>query len=326
MKGANRKLFRKPGLARQAIGILASSKELADQVQQGAPSMMPQQPVPKFQGGGLVDLASMLGVTPAGYEMQGEEMVARPGFGGFYERLSGISDPVRAREQSGIDLMKLGARIMGGESTSATRNVAQGLTSTLEEIDKNRQQELANTLAVAKLRDDKLKEQQAREATRLNRRVTAMNKLAPELKLIGVTVNPDTGKFDFVRDGEVIGSYDNYVDIPLNENEVARFQAALEKSGKITDQLRTVDAIYNPEVPFGRAMTELITSENFDRKDEATLASEAEKGAIARGFSVLPGKDKKGRDARFVDNKANEDGTFNIYDIRGKIVGTATAK
>ena len=91
MKGANRKLFRKPGLARQAIGILASSKELADQVQQGAPSMMPQQPVPKFQGGGLVDLASMLGVTPAGYEMQGEEMVARPGFGGFYERLSGIS-------------------------------------------------------------------------------------------------------------------------------------------------------------------------------------------------------------------------------------------
>ena len=77
MKGANRKLFRKPGLARQAIGILASSNELADQVQSVAPNMMPRQPVQKFKTGGL---ASLLGITPAGYEMVDEELVARPGF------------------------------------------------------------------------------------------------------------------------------------------------------------------------------------------------------------------------------------------------------
>ena len=33
IKGNNRRMFRKPGLARQAIGILASSKELMDEVQ-----------------------------------------------------------------------------------------------------------------------------------------------------------------------------------------------------------------------------------------------------------------------------------------------------
>ena len=66
MKGANRKLFRKPGLARQAIGILASSKELADQVQSVAPNMMPRQSVQKFMRGGL---ASLLGITPGGFDM-----------------------------------------------------------------------------------------------------------------------------------------------------------------------------------------------------------------------------------------------------------------
>ena len=148
MKGANRKLFRKPGLARQAIGILASSNELADQVQSVAPNMMPRQPVQKFRTGGL---ASLLGITPAGYEMVNEELVARPGFSGMYERMSGISDPARAREQSGIDLMKLGARIAGGQSGSTTTNVAQALTTTLDDIGKNRQTEFAMTLKEAEL-------------------------------------------------------------------------------------------------------------------------------------------------------------------------------
>ena len=98
----------------------------------------------------------------------------------------------------------------------------------------------------------------------------------------------------------------------------------MEKSGKITDQKRTSDSIYEPDVDFGRAMTELILQKNFDRKDEAILAAEAEKAARARGFGVLPGQNKKGIDTRFIDNVANEDGTFNVYDIRGRIVGTAT--
>ena len=148
MKGANRKLFRKPGLARQAIGILASSNELADQVQFVAPNMMPRQPVQKFKTGGL---ASLLGITPAGYEMVNEELVARPGFSGMYERMSGISDPARAREQSGIDLMKLGARIAAGQSGSTTTNVAQALTTTLDDIGKNRQTEFAMTLKEAEI-------------------------------------------------------------------------------------------------------------------------------------------------------------------------------
>ena len=62
MKGANRKLFRKPGLARQAIGILASSNELADQVQSVAPNMMPRPACSNLKTGGL---ASLLGITPA---------------------------------------------------------------------------------------------------------------------------------------------------------------------------------------------------------------------------------------------------------------------
>lgn len=148
MKGANRKLFRKPGLARQAIGILASSNELADQVQSVAPNMMPRQPVQKFNTGGL---ASLLGITPAGYEMVDDQLTARPGFSGMYERMSGISDPARAREQSGIDLMKLGARIAAGQSGSTTTNVAQALTTTLDEVGKNRQTEFAMTLKEAEM-------------------------------------------------------------------------------------------------------------------------------------------------------------------------------
>ncbi len=43
-------MFRKPGRARQAIGILASSKELMDAAQAG--QEMPTQPVQYFSGGG----------------------------------------------------------------------------------------------------------------------------------------------------------------------------------------------------------------------------------------------------------------------------------
>ena len=45
IKGSNRRMFRKPGRARQAIGILASSKELMDAAQG---SQMPMQPVQSF--------------------------------------------------------------------------------------------------------------------------------------------------------------------------------------------------------------------------------------------------------------------------------------
>ena len=202
MKGANRKLFRKPGLARQAIGILASSKELADQVQQVAPNMMPQQPVQNFRNGGL---ASMLGITPAGYEMQGEELVARPGFSGFYERASGISDPVRAREQSALDLIKLGARIAGGESTSATTNIAKAITESAEDLAKNRQTEFAMTLKEAEmaraLDDAKLDREYKDKTLALSRfSATTSDDLLEAYDSVGITIKPG-------EDGQPIATY-----------------------------------------------------------------------------------------------------------------------
>ena len=64
IKGQHRKMFRKPGLARQAIGILASSPELAQEVQNSMPQPVQPQPVQNFSLGGL---ATLLGRAPAGY-------------------------------------------------------------------------------------------------------------------------------------------------------------------------------------------------------------------------------------------------------------------
>ena len=71
IKGGNRRMFRKPGRARQAIGILASSKELMDAAQA---SQMPMQPVQSFANGGLANnyLFDALGVVPPGFTRVGE--------------------------------------------------------------------------------------------------------------------------------------------------------------------------------------------------------------------------------------------------------------
>jgi len=334
IKGGNRRMFRKPGRARQAIGILASSKELMDAAQG---SQMPMQPVQSFAPGGFVQSQPMsnylfdaLGVRPAGFTQVGEGDDARlqavPGFSGAYQRLSGIADPARARQQSGMDLLELGARIAAGQSTSATENIAAGLIPTLEGIGKRRQQELANTLAIAKLQDDKRKEKQALEQTRLSRKVTAMNRMAPELSIVGVVPNPDTGKYDFTRDGKFVGSFDNYVDIPLNETERATLTEAITKSGKITDLVGTTNDLFDPAVPFGKAMTKIVLSENFDRNDTAQLESQASKGAEARGYIRIPGPNTasgtpKVRDTKYLNPKplTTKEGTvvYELFDING---------
>lgn len=173
IKGSNRRLFRRPGMARQAIGILASSPELAMatsmspgqrpmpqpmqprtttvgmQPQQGMPMPMQaqaqpmmQQPVQNFARGGLAEL---LGYMP-GYTQTGTEEAPMyeptSGLLGAYQRMSGIEDPTRAREAGAFDLMRLGARIAGGESTSTTRNVAGALEETLGDVEKRRASEL----------------------------------------------------------------------------------------------------------------------------------------------------------------------------------------
>ena len=330
IKGGNRRMFRKPGRARQAIGILASSKELMDAAQAG---QMPMQPVQSFANGGLANnyLFDALGVVPSGFTRVGEgddaTLQSVPGFSGAYQRLSGIADPARARQQSGMDLLELGARIAAGQSTSATENIAAGLVPTLDKIGKRRQQELANTLAIAKIEDDKLRQKQTLEQTILSRKVTAMNKMAPELSLVGVTVNPDTGQYDFTRDGKLIGSFDNYVDIPLNETEQATLKDAITKSGKITDLVGTTNALFNSDVPFGKAMTQIVLSENFDRNDAAQLEAQANKGAEARGYVRIPGPTRQGnlppniRDTKYLNPKpvttTNGQEVYELFDING---------
>ena len=136
IKGQHRKMFRKPGLARQAIGILASSPELAQEVQRGAPQPVQPQPVQNFNQGGIAEL---IGYNP-GFDAQGN---AIPGFGGFYQQMSGITDPQRAQAMRKMDLIRLGLRIAGGQSDDTATNVIQGLTGTLDDVSGRRDKEFA---------------------------------------------------------------------------------------------------------------------------------------------------------------------------------------
>ncbi len=195
IKGSNRRMFRKPGRARQAIGILASSKELMDAAQA---SQMPMQPVQSFANGGFADTAyGLMGLGPPGFNVigEGDDATLEPisGFGGAYQRLSGIRDPSRARQQSGMDLLELGARIAAGQSTSTTENIANALIPTIDKIGKRREKELATDLAVAQLRDKK--EQEARD--RVDKLYAAQRqvnlKFSKELSQIGAAVDGTTG-------------------------------------------------------------------------------------------------------------------------------------
>ena len=195
IKGSNRRMFRKPGMARQAIGILASSKELMDAAQAG---QMPMEPVQSFANGGFANTAyGFMNLAPPGFTMTGEgdDATLEPvsGLGGAYQRLSGIRDPSRARQQSGMDLLELGARIAAGQSTSSTENIANALIPTIDKIGKRREKELATDLAVAQLKDKK----EEKELTRLRETAKAQRDLNKpfndELYLIGASVDPNTG-------------------------------------------------------------------------------------------------------------------------------------
>ena len=220
IKGSNRRMFRKPGRARQAIGILASSKELMDAAQ----AEMPMQPVQSFANGGFADTAyGLLGLNPPGFNLigEGDDATLQPisGFGGAYQRLSGIRDPARARQQSGMDLLELGARIAAGQSTSATENIAAGLIPTLEGIGKRRQQELANTLAIAQLEDTRKKRQEAAEQAIVANRISLASKVIKPLQAFGVGVDATTGMFTY--DGK---SYSTVDQIPLPKDKMADLQ------------------------------------------------------------------------------------------------------
>ena len=51
----------------------------------------------------------------------------------------------------------------------------------------------------------------------------------------------------------------------------------------------TTNDAFRPSVPFGKAMTKIVLSENFDRNDTAQLEAQANKGAEARGYLRIPG-------------------------------------
>lgn len=300
MKGSNRKMFRKPGAARRAVGILASSPELAGEVTRRGDD----QPVQRFNLGGL---AEMIGYNP-GYTEEGQ---AVPGFGGFYQRLSGISDPARAREQSGLDLMRLGARIAGGQSTRTAENVASALTETLGEVQKRRQTEFTNELAMAQLEDAREKQEQAKQLAALKRRTDVVQPLADELAVVGASIDPESG---FIRyGGELYSGIDTAI-AAMSDKDKATFQQGLQKSARLTEGQEARRLQYDPDpTTFGRAMSAVI-SELGGAPDSSSerkaVAAEARKAAAARGFRVIEGK--SATDVMFFD-----DATQTLYDIYG---------
>ncbi|MEC8544012.1 MAG: hypothetical protein VXY89_10680, partial [SAR324 cluster bacterium] len=243
IKGSNRRMFRKPGRARQAIGILASSKELMDAAQ----AEMPMQPVQSFANGGFADTAyGLLGLNPPGFNMigEGDDATLEPisGFGGAYQRLSGIRDPARARQQSGMDLLELGARIAAGQSASTTENIANALIPTIDAIGKRREKELATDLAVAQLRDKKEEQEldRLREAAKAQR---DLNKpFNDELYLIGASVDPQTGYIMYGK--PVDGQQPVYRDIAslkkaLSPEDLKTFNSAMKRGvgGTATERM-----------------------------------------------------------------------------------------
>lgn len=243
IKGSNRRMFRKPGRARQAIGILASSKELMDAAQ----AEMPMQPVQSFANGGFADTAyGLLGLNPPGFNLigEGDDATLQPisGFGGAYQRLSGIRDPSRARQQSGMDLLELGARIAAGQSASTTENIANALIPTIDAIGKRREKELATDLAVAQLRDKKEEQEldRLREAAKAQR---DLNKpFNDELYLIGASVDPQTGYIMYGK--PVDGQQPVYRDIAslkkaLSPEDLKTFNSAMKRGvgGTATERM-----------------------------------------------------------------------------------------
>ena len=256
IKGSNRRMFRKPGRARQAIGILASSKELMDAAQG---SQMPMQPVQSFAGGGLANnyLFNVLGIEPAGLRRVGEGDDATlepvPGFSGAYQRLSGIADPARARQQSGMDLLELGARIAAGQSTSATENIAAGLVPTLEGIGKRRQQELANTLAIAQLEDTRKKREEALATAALDRKLKLLKPYEDALAVTGYMIDDQTG--DILGKGGA--RFSNITELTESEGfDSTNFATALNQSRDAEYERVFLAPMNNKDVSFDVAMSQ----------------------------------------------------------------------
>ena len=332
IKGSNRRMFRKPGRARQAIGILASSKELMDAAQG---SQMPMQPVQSFAGGGLANnyLFNVLGIEPAGLRRVGEGDDATlepvPGFSGAYQRLSGISDPARARQQSGMDLLELGARIAAGQSTSATENIAAGLVPTLEGIGKRRQQELANTLAIAQLEDTRKKRQEAAEQAIVANRISLAKGMLKPLQAFGVGVDATTGMFTY--DGK---SYSTVDQVPLPKDKMADLQNLLKDVDDPTEIEALGASILDKNVPFQTAMVEVdnfYSAKKIERRErQRVIERQAIAAANARDLIVIrpgtPGYLEGATSTGSLPTAQFKDDKGVMYNIYGQIIDVTVSE
>lgn len=311
IKGQHRKMFRKPGLARQAIGILASSPELAQEVQNPAP-----QPVQKFNTGGL---AQLIGYNP-GFDAQGQ---AIPGFGGFYQRISGIENPERARSMRNLDLIRLGLSIAGGQSDDTATNVIQGLTGTLNQISARRPQELAVAMKAAELgaAQTAIKKKDMQETLKPFREAVAAAGGSIDMGTGEVTM--DGNKFANI---EQFNKYLNKQDSDgsyVNAAKRELFQGTLVKVARPTDRERALKALYDPEIPLSQAISAAKLQLGADSDAQKALRQEAIKAAIARNLVLI---DKNGdqlteiptttsamKELRFSDKQGN---VFNIEGIK----------
>lgn len=333
-------MFRKPGRARQAIGILASSKELMDAAQAG--QEMPTEPVQYFNGGGGVnsiysELGLYGGVAP-GFEMvgEGDDAKIQPigGLEGSLARLYGMRDPSRVRSESGFDLLELGARIAAGGSDSTTENIANALIPTIDKIGKRREKNLATDLAVAQLKDKKEQEAQDRleKAQAAQRQVNL--KFSDELSLIGASVDPQTGYIKFGKASEEgvqpafqdIKALQEYLIETDNKQALARLQEGLDEKGGTAGE-RLYKASLDETVPLQDFLQKSVT---VNRPEKLTSYSEKQsyletiKGPIQRkgGDIIFKGNDNSDfNNVRILDFKEGKaltafgavDGEFNKF-------------
>ena len=317
IKGSNRRMFRKPGRARQAIGILASSKELMDAAQ----AEMPMQPVQSFANGGFADTAyGLLGLNPPGFNLigEGDDATLQPisGFGGAYQRLSGIRDPARARQQSGMDLLELGARIAAGQSASTTENIANALIPTIDAIGKRREKELATDLAVAQLKDKK--EQEAQD--RLDKLYAAQRqvnlKFSKELSQIGAAVDGTTGLITYGApiDGK-LPVFKDIQDLQAHlrslgkegESDLRELVDSIQRAGGTVGE-RLFDDLTNPDIDLQNYLQkfDLGTDEKVESPRELKFRLLRLEGAIQGKGGVLIRPTETASDARILDFNAGK--------------------
>ena len=202
------------------------------------------------------------------------------------------------------------ARIAGGQSTRTAENVANALTETLGEVQKRRQTEFTNELAMAQLEDAREKQERAAQLAALKRRTDVVQPLVDELAAVGASIDPETG---FVRyGGELYSGIDTAI-AAMSDKDKAIFQQGLQKSRRATEGEVVRELQYDSDLEtFGEAMSAVMVKLGMpkDLSERKIFAAEARKAAAARGLRVMEGT--SGANVLFQDPA-----TQTVYDIYG---------